>query len=78
MEFVLFFFEFLCILLYSTLLHLPPPEDAGIEPRTVATLAAALSTRLDLIYKTWLDLNHNSARSHPHEHGIFFSVLILR
>ncbi len=52
---------------YSTLLHLPPSdsivsEDAGTEPRTVATLAFAvpdaLATRLDLI--------HHSARSHPH------------
>ncbi len=54
--------------LYSTLCFICRPsdfftvsEDAGIEPRTVASLACrqpdALTTRLDLI--------HNSARSHP-------------
>jgi hypothetical protein len=45
--------------LYSTLLHLPPPqdstarEDAGIEPRTVA--ASALKVRR----------RENTARYHP-------------
>ncbi len=55
----------------------PVSEDAGIEPRTVATLALALTQTLeplvlDLIYKigkisptTLLDLIHNSARTHP-------------
>jgi hypothetical protein len=43
----------------STLLHLPPLRfpcvgDAGIEPRTVATLALAVRR------------SNNSARSHPH------------
>jgi hypothetical protein len=38
-------------LLYSILLHLPPSdstvlEDSGIEPRTVATLALAVSHTL--------------------------------
>ncbi len=49
------FFEFF-YLRYSTLLHLPPSDstmskDAGIEPRTVATLALqpdAVNIRLDL------------------------------
>jgi hypothetical protein len=49
--------------IYSTLLYLPPlrfpvSEGAGLEPKTVATLAwtvgrffySNLSTRLDLIY----------------------------
>jgi hypothetical protein len=40
------FFLF-CSLQYSALLHLPPsdstvPTDAGIEPRTVATVALAV------------------------------------
>jgi hypothetical protein len=45
---------------YSTLLHLPPHrfhcvgENAGIEPRTVATTALAIRR------------SNNSARSHPH------------
>ncbi len=34
-------------------------EDAGIEPRTVATLAIGSQT----LYR--LDLTHNSARCHP-------------
>jgi hypothetical protein len=43
--------------LYSTLLHLPPSEeDAAFEPRTFATLALALTTRLDLIFADSLDL----------------------
>jgi hypothetical protein len=41
--------------LNSTLLHHTVSEDAGIEPRTVATfrqrLPDALTTRLDLIHK---------------------------
>ncbi len=49
----------------STLLHLPPlrfhcSEDAGIEPRTVATLALTArrsTTRLDLVHSR-LDLIH--------------------
>ncbi len=50
------------MVLYSTLLHLPPFRFPGIEPRTVATGALAvrqsdaLTTRLDLIRYTWLDL----------------------
>jgi hypothetical protein len=58
-------FWIFCFVLYSTLLHLPPSdttvsEDAGIEPRTVATLALAVRRS-----------NHSarsrpqSARSHP-------------
>ncbi len=44
---------------YSTLLHLPPlrstvSEEAGIEPRTVATTALAVRR------------SNHSARSHPH------------
>jgi hypothetical protein len=56
---------------YSTLLHLPPSdstvsEDAGIEPRTVATLALTArrsTTRLDFIRPARSHLH--SARSHP-------------
>ncbi len=52
------FVIFLVLVLYSTLLHLPPlsfpvSEDAGNEPRTVlatALAADALTTRLDLIH----------------------------
>ncbi len=50
---------FFLFVIHSSLFHLPPPsdftvsEDAGIEPRTVATSALAvrrsLTTRLDLI-----------------------------
>jgi len=59
--------------LYSTLLHLPPPdstesesEDAGIEPRTVASSAVRHSS--------------HSATSHPlsatsHPHGYISSTL---
>ncbi len=53
-----YFFDFVSAFL--TLLHLPPlrfhtvSEDAGIEPRTVATLALAVRRA------------NNSARSHPH------------
>ncbi len=39
------FFDFFFYVLYTTLLHLPPPtvsEDAEIEPRTVATSALAV------------------------------------
>ncbi len=39
-------------------------EDAGIEPRTVATVDGQTQP-LDLIL-TWLDLTHNLARSHQH------------
>ncbi len=47
--------------LYSTLLHLPESdsivsEDVAFEPRTFATLALALTTRLDLIFADSLDL----------------------
>ncbi len=55
--FIIFYVRYLTV-------HLSPPQDyivpndAGIEPRTVAILASgALTTRLDLI--------HYSARSHP-------------
>ncbi len=59
-------------LLYSTLLHLPPhrfhsavPTDAGIEPRTVATVGAFAVRRsnhyLDLIRKA---RSHARAESH--------------
>jgi hypothetical protein len=45
-------------------------EDAGIEPRTVATTSAlaseAQNTRLDLKHHARLDLIHHWARSHPH------------
>ncbi len=54
------FFLFLCTVRHLTLLHLPPlkfhcgAEDAGIEPRTVATKALAVGR------------SNHSARSHPH------------
>jgi hypothetical protein len=63
------FFKFFCLFyaLYSKLLHLLPlrfhdvSEDAGIDPRTVATSALAwsdaLTARQDFIH-TWLDLIH--------------------
>ncbi len=41
-------------------------EDAGIEPRTVATLALAVRRYIgSILLTTRLDLTHNSARSHP-------------
>jgi hypothetical protein len=53
------FLGFLKNVLYSTALHLPPSdsavsEDAGIEPRIVATSALAVRRH-----------SNNSARSHP-------------
>ncbi len=54
---------------YSTLLHMPPSdytasEDAGIEPRTVATMALAVRSS-----NHSARLIHNSARFHPHRLG---------
>jgi hypothetical protein len=51
--------DFFPNVLYSTLLHLPPSdstvsEDAGIEPRTVATSALAVRR------------SNHSAKSNPH------------
>jgi hypothetical protein len=65
--------DFFLYVLYSTLLHLSSlrfhcmSEDAGIEPRTVATSALATTsalaaTRLDLIHDHGLDLIHTRAR----------------
>jgi hypothetical protein len=47
-------------------------EDAGIEPRTVATLA--LEVRRS---KPWLDLIHNSARTHPHRLNLIHTTVVL-
>jgi hypothetical protein len=58
---------------YSTLLHLPPsdstvPEDAGIEPRTVATTALAVrrSNHSARSHPLSARSHPHSARSHPH------------
>jgi hypothetical protein len=60
-EIILDFF-FLCTLFNTASQDSTVSEDAGIEPRTVVTLA------LTAIYAltTWLDLIHTRARSHPH------------
>jgi hypothetical protein len=59
-----FFGTFYCYVVYSTLLHLPPLRfhdvDAGIEPRTVPTLALAVR-RSNLSDRSY----PQSARSHP-------------
>ncbi len=47
--------NFFTVLLYSTLLHLSPivSEDAGIKPRTVATLALAVRRSNHLARLGW-------------------------
>ncbi len=53
------FKHFFSYVLYSTLLHLPPPsEDAGIEPRIVALITCLnlIPARLDRIPTSAIDL----------------------